>query len=115
MNSTEPRTSSRGILAAYRKFSKAEARSAGDDGTWLQIGSLLEHACVVHGEERDRYLDVVARSVRTAIGESAWRTGHYSDPLTLRGEWSLEGRMRVLCEMLEDAGGLEFADAVLDL
>jgi tetratricopeptide (TPR) repeat protein len=105
---------SRGVLDAYRAVNgRSPAALSGDDGTWLYVGSLLENAASLPTLERQPYLDIVGRTIRGVIGEELWRTGHRTDPPELRSDSSLEGRLRVFCEVIEDAGAPEVSDAVL--
>jgi tetratricopeptide (TPR) repeat protein len=105
----------RGVFDAYRLVNgRAPAALAGDDGTWLHVGSLLENAATLPVAERQPYLETVALTVRGVIGEELWRSGHRTDPAELRHERSLESRLRVFCEVIEDAGALEVADAILN-
>ncbi|MEO8622570.1 MAG: tetratricopeptide repeat protein [bacterium] len=84
-----------------------------DDGSWLNVGALLEHAAMLPAIDRASYLETIARTVRSAIGETAWEIGHKTDPPTAHDEQSLEGRLRIFCEDIEDAGALEVSDAIL--
>jgi tetratricopeptide (TPR) repeat protein len=105
---------SRGVLDAYRIVNgRSPAALACDDGTWLYVGSLLENAASLPGVERQPYLETAARTIRGVIGEELWRSGHRTDPPELRSDSSLESRLRVFCEVIEDAGALEVSDAVL--
>jgi tetratricopeptide (TPR) repeat protein len=107
--------SARGVLDAYRSVNRrSPAALSLDDGTWLYVGSLLEHAAPLPDEERNEYLETVCRTVRGAIGEESWRMGHPTDPVELRNARSLESRLRVFCEAIEDAGALELSDAILN-
>lgn len=63
--------------------------------------------------ERSPYLEIVAKTVRRSIGEDQWRAGHRTDPPQLRSNNTLDSRMRVFCEVIEDAGALELSDAIL--
>jgi tetratricopeptide (TPR) repeat protein len=102
------------VLAAYRAANKRSAHVlSSDDGTWLQVGALLEHAAMLPVNDRTTHLEAVARTVRTSIGDTAWRLGHRSDPPTIRDEHSLESRLRIFCEVVEDAGAIEVSDAIL--
>jgi tetratricopeptide (TPR) repeat protein len=74
---------------------------------------LLEHASILAEDERGPYLEIVAKTVKRAIGDDLWRTGHRMDPPQLRSNSTLESRLRVFCEIIEDAGALELSDAVL--
>lgn len=105
---------SRRVLDAYRTVNvRSPASLAGDDGSWLHVGSLLEHASILAEDERGPYLEIVAKTVKRAIGDDLWRTGHRMDPPQLRSNSTLESRLRVFCEIIEDAGALELSDAVL--
>jgi hypothetical protein len=111
---TTPSRRSRRVLDAYRTVNgRSPASLAGDDGSWLHVGSLLEHAALLPEDERGLHFDVVGKTVRTAIGDDLWRTGHRMDPPQLRNDSTLESRMRVFCEIIEDAGALELSDAIL--
>ncbi|MEO5814597.1 MAG: hypothetical protein ABIT20_04880 [Gemmatimonadaceae bacterium] len=111
---TTPSRRSRKVLDAYRTVNgRSPASLAGDDGSWLHVGSLLEHAALLPEDERGSYLEIVGKTVKLAIGDDLWRTGHRMDPLQLRNDSTLESRLRVFCEMIEDAGAFELADAVL--
>ena len=105
----------RGVLDAYRTVNqRSPAALSLDDGTWLYVGSLLEHAALLPDEERREYLETVCRTVRGVIGEESWRMGHRTDPTELRNGSSLESRLRVFCEVIEEAGALEVSDAILN-
>jgi tetratricopeptide (TPR) repeat protein len=105
---------SRKVLDAYRTVNgRSPASLAGDDGSWLHVGSLLEHAAALPDDERGPYLEIVAKTVKRAIGDDLWRTGHRTDPPQLRNDSTLESRMRVFCEVIEGAGALELSDAIL--
>jgi len=105
---------SRKVLDAYRTVNgRSPASLAGDDGSWLHVGSLLEHAAALPEDERGPYLEIVAKTVKRAIGDDLWRTGHRTDPPQLRSDITLESRMRVFCEIIEGAGALELSDAIL--
>jgi tetratricopeptide (TPR) repeat protein len=105
---------SRKVLDAYRTVNgRSPASLAGDDGSWLHVGSLLEHAAALPEDERGPYLEIVAKTVKRAIGDDLWRTGHRMDPPQLRNDTALESRLRVFCEVIEDAGALELSDAIL--
>src|SRR6476646_724707 len=96
---------SRKVLDAYRTVNgRSPASLAGDDGSWLHVGSLLEHAAVLPEAERGPYLQIVAKTVKRAIGDDLWRTGHRTDPPQLRNDNTLESRLRVFCDVIEDAG-----------
>ncbi|MEO8336353.1 MAG: tetratricopeptide repeat protein [bacterium] len=111
---TTPGRRPRRVLDAYRTVNGHNPASLeGDDGSWLHVGSLLEHAAMLPQEERAPYLDIVAKTVRSAIGDDLWRTGHRTDPPQLRNDSTLESRMRVFCEIIESAGALELSDAIL--
>jgi tetratricopeptide (TPR) repeat protein len=105
---------SRKVLDAYRMVNgRNPASLAGDDGSWLHVGSLLEHAAVLPEDERGPYLEIVAKTVKRAIGDDLWRTGHRMDPPQLRNDIALDSRLRVFCDIIEEAGALELADAIL--
>ena len=105
---------SRKVIDAYRTVNQRSPASLdGDDGSWLHVGSLLEHAGLLPEGERAPYLDIVAKTVKRSIGADQWRAGHRTDPPQLRHGDTLESRMRVFCEVIEDAGAFELADAVL--
>ena len=105
---------SRRVLDAYRTVNgRSPAALDGDDGSWLHVGSLLEHAALLPEGERGPYLDIVAKTVKRSIGADQWRVGHRTDPPQLRSDGALESRMRVFCEVIEDAGALELSDAIL--
>jgi tetratricopeptide (TPR) repeat protein len=111
---TTPSRRSRKVLDAYRTVNgRSPASLAGDDGSWLHVGSLLEHAALLPEEERGSYLEIVGKTVKLAIGNDLWRAGHRTDPPQLRNENTLESRMRVFCEVIEGAGALELSDAIL--
>ncbi len=102
------------MLDAYRTVNgRSPASLADDDGSWLHVGALLEHAAILPEDERLPYLQIVARTVKRGIGDDLWRTGHRTDSPQLRDDGSLESRMRVFCEIIEDAGALELSDAIL--
>ncbi|MEP6998855.1 MAG: tetratricopeptide repeat protein [bacterium] len=84
-----------------------------DDGSWLNVGALLEHAAMLPAAHRASYLETIARAVRDVIGDAAWELGHNTDPPTVLDALSLESRLRIFCEAIEDAGALEVSDAIL--
>jgi tetratricopeptide (TPR) repeat protein len=105
---------SRKVLDAYRTVNgRSPGSLAGDDGSWLHVGSLLEHAALLPEDERGPYLEIVGKTVKRAIGDDLWRTGHRTDPPQLRNDNTLDSRLRVFCEVIEDAGALELSDAIL--
>ncbi len=105
---------SRKVLDAYRMVNgRSPASLAEDDGSWLHVGALLEHAAALPEDERKPYLEIVAKTVKRAIGDDLWRTGHRMDPPQLRNDIALDSRLRVFCEVIEDAGALELSDAIL--
>jgi tetratricopeptide (TPR) repeat protein len=102
------------VLDAYRVVYKRSAHVLdADDGSWLNVGALLEHAAMLPADERSNYLETIARTVRSVIGDAAWELGHNTDPPAARTNQSLESRLRVFCEAIEDAGALEVSDAIL--
>lgn len=114
MRSTPIRTARRRVLDAYRETHAQNAALVdSDDGSWLRVGSLLEHACRVPEADRRAILAVVRENVLTSIGREAWDVGHWTDPSPPSDDDTLEGRMRIYCERIEDAGALEVADAIL--
>lgn len=106
------RQSPSSVLRAYRA---AHARNTVelDDGTWLHVGALLEHAAAAGFDQRRGYIERVAETVRTVLGEPVWCSGHPTDPQLPGSEAGLEGRLRIYCEGIEDAGAIEVADALL--
>lgn len=100
------------VLAAYRTAASRNAVAL-DDGTWLQVGLLLEHATWLAPDARAEHLRRAASTVRRSIGEAAWRDGHPTDPQPPSSETTLDGRMRLYAEVIEDAGAIVIADAVL--
>ncbi len=100
-----------GVLAAYRG---AAARNAIrlDDGSWLTIGALLEHAALLPTAERHAHLLQATALLRERLGE-AWHDGHPTDPAPPAIHDALGARLRVYCERIEDAGAIEVADAIL--
>src|SRR4051812_25923546 len=111
MTQMRPSSGPRPLLDAYRAASTRQAVAL-DDGSWLRIGTLLEHAALLPPGERGAHLEQAAQLVREVIGESSWRAGHPTDPEPPSDERSLEGRLRVYCHRIEDAGALEVADAI---
>lgn len=101
-----------GVLAAYRAAHRRNAVAL-DDGSWIPVGSLLEHAAALPIEQRRTHLDRVATMIRAILGEPAWRTGHPSDPEPPASDETLDGRVRAYCEQIEDAGAIELSDAIL--
>jgi len=114
MRSTPIRTARRRVLDAYRETHAQNAFFVeSDDGSWLRVGSLLEHACLVPEADRRAILAIVRENVLTSIGREAWDAGHWTDPSPPSDDDMLEGRMRIYCDRIEDAGALEVADAIL--
>lgn len=108
-----PRSAGR-VLDAYRK-TQAEVRETLDthDGGWLRVGALLENASALPAEHREKHLQTVAECVRAALGLDQWSQGHRMDPVRPANDSSLEFRFRTYCEIVEDAGALDLADAML--
>jgi hypothetical protein len=102
------------VLDAYRK-TQAEVRNAiaSDDAEWVRVGALLENASLLPEDQRHTHLAAVIGSVRAALGPERWREGHRMDPVRPATDRSLEGRFRTYCEIVEDAGALLLADAML--
>jgi tetratricopeptide (TPR) repeat protein len=99
------------VLHAYRAGNDRGAATL-DDGTWLKVGMLLEHASLLASAERATHIELAASVVRDVIGEAAWSTGHPTDP-EASDHQCLAGPLRVYCEDIEDAGAVELADAIL--
>ena len=112
MGSTSVPFRPQSVLDAFRAAAARHAVGL-DDGTWVKVGTLLEHAALLPRDERGLHLALVAIIVREVVGEAAWRVGHPTDPNVPADCESLEGRLRVYCETIEDAGALEVADAIL--
>lgn len=102
------------MLDAYRQ-TQAEVRGAlaEDDAEWVRVGALLENACLLPPDQRELHLAAVRESVRATLGEARWVEGHRMDPEPPVNDGSLEGRIRTYCEIVEDAGALTLADAML--
>jgi hypothetical protein len=102
------------VLDAYRK-TQAEVRGAlaTDDAQWLRVGALLENASLLPPDQRHAHLAAVMESVRAALGPERWAEGHRVDPVRPASDGSLQGRFRTYCEIVEDAGALDLADAML--
>jgi hypothetical protein len=114
MRSTPIRIVRRRVLDAYRETHAQNAAALeADDGSWLCVGSLLEHACLVPEPERGLILAAVRVNVLASLGREAWDAGHWTDPSPPSDDNTLEGRMRLYCERIEDSGALEVADAIL--
>ncbi|MDB4900596.1 MAG: hypothetical protein JWN53_2404 [Gemmatimonadetes bacterium] len=103
---------SHSVLDAYRAAASRMAVEL-DDGSWARIGMLLEHAALLAPDERAPHLVLAAAAVRAAISDADWRRGHATDPPRELADDSLEGRLRVFAEQVEDAGAPEVADAIL--
>ena len=103
------------MLDAYRQtHSEVRDALATDDAQWVQVGALLENASLLPAAQRQTHLTVVAESVRTTLGFSRWSEGHHVDPVRPASDESLMGRFRTYCEVVEDAGALTLADAMLE-
>lgn len=102
------------VLAAYRETqSEVRAALASDETQWVRIGALLENASLLPPEERGAHLELVIEGVLTTLGPERWAQGHRVDPVRPATDRSLEGRFRTYCEIVEDAGALTLADAML--
>lgn len=103
------------VLDAYRQ-TQPEVRDTLDmDGAqWVRVGALLENACLLPADQRAAHLDVVIESVRAMLGPERWAEGHRMDPVRPATDWSLEGRFRTYSEIVEEAGALALADAMLE-
>jgi hypothetical protein len=103
------------VLDAYRR-TQAEVRHAiaSDDAEWVRVGALLENASLLPVDQRGAHLAAAADSVRATLGPERWATGHRVDPVRPASDRSLAGRFRAYCEIVEDAGALALADAMLD-
>jgi tetratricopeptide (TPR) repeat protein len=103
------------VLDAYRQ-TQAEVRAALEDegARWIQVGALLENACLLPADQRELHLAAVVDSVRATLGPEQWAEGHRVDPVRPASDRSLVGRFRAYCEIVEDAGALALADAMLD-
>ena len=100
------------VLDAYRAAAVRSAVAL-DDGTWAQVGTLLEHAALLAPDERGAHVHLATNTIRGAIGDVVWRAGHPTDPHAPSDQERLEGRLRVYCEVIEDAGAFEVADAIV--
>lgn len=102
------------VLDAYRE-TQAEVRGAlaNDDAQWVRVGALLENACLLPPEARRSHLELVIELVRATLGPEQWAQGHRVDPVRPAMDRSLEARFRTFCEIVEDAGALTLADAML--
>lgn len=102
------------VLDAYRT-TPPEVRDAlaREDAQWLTVGALLENASLLPVEQRQPHLLAVENIVRAALGPARWAMGHRMDPLEPPDEHSLEGRFRTYCEIVEDMGALDLAEAML--
>lgn len=102
------------MLDAYRQ-TQAEVRGVlvADDAQWVRVGALLENACLLPPDQRQRHLDAAMESVRATLGTERWNAGHRVDPARPVTDRSLVGRFRTYCEIVEDAGALKLADAML--
>lgn len=103
------------VLAAYREDLARRGESSADkaEGSWVELGILLAHAGVLPQEERQAALHAAGALVRTMIGASAWEEGHRLDPVPPSDADSLHSRVRTVSEMIEDAGAMRLADAIL--
>lgn len=109
-----PRRAASTILDAYRRdVAGRGGRPFGrEDGAWIQLASLLSH--VGMAEENDREpMASAQRLARSLLTDEQWSEGYRLDPLQPRSELSLEGRIRAISEMAEDAGALLLAEALL--
>jgi len=102
------------VLDAYRQ-TQPEVRDTLDmeGAQWVRVGALLENSSLLPADQRDAHLDVVLESVRATLGPERWAEGHRMDPVRPAADWSLEGRFRTYCEIVEETGALELADAML--
>lgn len=102
------------VLEAYRQ-TPAEVRDglAPDDAQWVRVGALLDNACLLPADQRQVHLDAVMESVRATLGSERWAQGHRVDPARPASDQTLLGRFRAYCEIVEDAGALTLADAML--
>jgi hypothetical protein len=114
MRETNVPVSTGRVLDTYRK-TQAEVRGALtlDDAQWVRIGALLENACLLPVEHRRAHLDAVVAGVRMTLGPERWAEGHHVDPDRPADDRLLQGRFRTYCEVVEDAGALALADAML--
>lgn len=103
------------VLDAYRQ-TQAEVRATLEAGEapWMRVGALLENACLLPADQRGAHLSAVVDSVRATLGGDRWSEGHRVDPVRPADERSLVGRFRTYCEIVEDAGALMLADAMLE-
>lgn len=107
----ESRSSPR-ILDAYRAAVRQNAIGS-DDGSWVRVGMLLEHAALLPDLERSNHLRLAADAIRAAIGEGRWHAGHPTDVRPPADGHVLQSRLRIYSEQVEDAGALDMADAFL--
>jgi len=103
------------VLDAYRQ-TPAEVRAALDagDAQWVRVGALLENASLLPLDQREPHLAAATDTVRATLGVEQWAAGHRVDPVRPATDQSLIGRFRTYCEIVEDAGALMLADAMLD-
>jgi len=102
------------VLDAYRKTQEAVRHAiATDDAQWVRVGALLENASLLPVDQREMHLAAVVESVRAALGPDRWAEGHRVDPVRPADDRSLAGRFRAYSEIVEDAGALGLADAML--
>lgn len=114
MRETNVPTNAWRVLDAYRGTqSEVRGALALDDARWVRVGSLLENACLLPAENRRPHLDAVVESLRATLGPERWAEGHRVDPVQPASDRSLAGRFRTYCEIVEDAGALSLADAML--
>jgi tetratricopeptide (TPR) repeat protein len=114
MRETNVPTNAGRVLDAYRS-TQSEVRGAlgQDEAQWVRVGALLENASLLPAENRRPHLDAVVESVRATLGPERWAQGHRMDPVRPAKDRSFEGRFRTYCEIVEDAGALALADAML--
>jgi hypothetical protein len=105
----------RRVLDAYRQ-TQGEVRAALEtaDAQWVQVGALLENACLLPADQREAHLAAATDSVRATLGPERWVEGHRVDPIRPASDRSLIGRFRTYCEIVEDAGALMLSDAMLE-
>ena len=102
------------MLDAYRQTQPQVRDTLDMEGAqWVRVGALLENSSLLPADQRDAHLDVVLESVRATLGPERWAEGHRMDPVRPAADWSLEGRFRTYCEIVEETGALELADAML--
>jgi hypothetical protein len=104
------------VLSAYRR--DLPRISPGEPSERLEahgivIGTMLEHAARARATERSAMLARVRDKLREALGADAWHRGPQLDPDRPADDTVLAPRVRLLCEEIEDAGAVHFADAVL--